>query len=64
MSFTASKKTHCHETYITPDQFESFSKLGYVVFMNNPTAFGTYKAVKITLVEQSKSVANPTLRYG
>ena len=44
------KKTKTIETYILPEEFEQYSKLGYVIFMSRPTAFGTYKAVKIELV--------------
>jgi hypothetical protein len=45
------KKTKTTETFIRPEQFEEFTKQGFVVFMERPTAFGTYKAVKIELLE-------------
>jgi hypothetical protein len=44
------KKTKTIETFIRPEQFEEYAKQGFVVFMERPTAFGTYKAVKIELV--------------
>ena len=45
------KKTKTTETYIRPEQFEEYAKRGFVVFMAHPTAFGTYKAIKIELVK-------------
>jgi len=45
-----SKKTKTTETFILPQQFEEYRKRGFVVFMEHPTAFGTYKAIKIELV--------------
>lgn len=45
-----SKKTKTTETFIRPEQFEEFTKRGFVVFMERPTAFGTFKAVKIEIV--------------
>ena len=45
-----SKKTKTTETFILPEQFEEYTKRGFVVFMGYPTAFGTYKAIKIELV--------------
>ncbi len=47
-----SKKTKTTETFILPEQFEEYTKRGFVVFMGYPTAFGTYKAIKIELVAQ------------
>jgi len=44
------KRTKTIETYILPQEFEQYSKMGYVIFMAKPTVFGTYKAVKIELV--------------
>lgn len=46
-----SNKVKTEETFITPDQFDEFTRNGYVVFMSKPTAFGTYKAVRISLVK-------------
>jgi hypothetical protein len=51
MHFASGKKTETHETFITPDQFEQYTKSGYVIFMTSPTPFGTYKAIKIQLVD-------------
>ena len=45
-----SKKTKTIETFIKPEQFEEYTKRGYVVFLAQPTAFGTFKAIKIELV--------------
>jgi hypothetical protein len=45
------KRTKTIEIYILPEEFEQYSKMGYVIFMANPTVFGTYKAVKIELVD-------------
>lgn len=45
-----SKKTKTTETFIRPEQFEEYKTKGFVVFMEHPTAFGTYKAIKIELV--------------
>ncbi|HEX8356649.1 MAG TPA: hypothetical protein VF610_04525 [Segetibacter sp.] len=45
-----SKKTKTTETFIRPEQFEEYTKLGFIVFMERPTAFGTFKAIKIELV--------------
>jgi len=44
------KKTKTTETFIKPEQFEEYSRRGFVVFMERPTAFGTYKAIKIELI--------------
>lgn len=46
------KKTKTTETFIRPEQFEEYTKKGFVVFMERPTAFGTYKAIKIELVSE------------
>ena len=46
------KKTKTIETFILPDQFEEYTKRGFVVFMERPTAFGTYKAIKIEVVSE------------
>lgn len=45
-----SKRTKTTETFIRPEQFEEYTTKGFVVFMEHPTAFGTYKAIKIELV--------------
>jgi hypothetical protein len=45
------KKTKTIETFIRPEQFDEYTKLGFVVFIERPTAFGTYKAIKIELVK-------------
>jgi len=45
------KKTKTTETFIKPEQFDEYIKRGYVVFIERPTAFGTFKAIKIELVE-------------
>jgi hypothetical protein len=45
------KKTITIETFIRPEQFEEYSKRGYVIFMERPTAFGTYKAIKIEFLK-------------
>lgn len=44
------KKTKTTETFIRPEQFEEYKNKGFVVFMERPTPFGTYKAIKIELV--------------
>lgn len=44
------KKTKTIETFISPEQFEEYTRQGFVVFMERPTAFGTYKAIKIELI--------------
>jgi hypothetical protein len=44
------KKTKTTETFITPEQFEEYVKQGFVVFIERPTAFGTFKAIKVELV--------------
>lgn len=44
------KKTKTTETFIRPEQFEEYTNNGFVVFMERPTPFGTYKAIKIELV--------------
>ncbi len=41
------RKTKTTETFILPEQFEEYTKKGFIIFMERPTAFGTYKAVKI-----------------
>ncbi len=48
----STKKTKTTETFILPDQFDEYTERGFVVFMERPTAFGTYKAIKIELVTQ------------
>lgn len=45
------KKTKTTETFITPEQFEEYTNRGFVIFMARPTTFGTYKAIKIEVVE-------------
>lgn len=47
-----SKKTKTTETFILPEQFEEYTQRGFVVFMERPTAFGTYKAIKIEFVKE------------
>jgi len=47
----SSKKTKTTETFIRPEQFEEYSQQGFIIFMEKPTAFGTYKAIKIELVK-------------
>lgn len=44
------KKTKTTETFIRPKQFEEYTNKGFVVFTERPTAFGTFKAIKIELV--------------
>lgn len=44
------KKTKTTETFIRPEQFEEYTNKGFVVFTERPTAFGTFKAIKIELV--------------
>lgn len=46
------KKTKTTETFILPEQFAEYTTRGFVVFMERPTAFGTYKAIKIELIAQ------------
>ncbi len=46
------KKTKTTETFIRPEQFEEYANKGFVVFMERPTAFGTFKAIKIELVAE------------
>lgn len=46
----STKKTKTTETFIRPEQFEEYAKRGFVVFMERPTVFGTYKATKIEVV--------------
>ena len=46
----SSKKTKTIETFISPAQFEEYTRQGFIIFIERPTAFGTYKAVKIELV--------------
>jgi hypothetical protein len=46
----SSKKTKTTETFILPSQFEEYTRQGYVIFIEKPTAFGTFKAIKIELV--------------
>lgn len=48
----SSKKTKTTETFIRPEQFEEYTKRGFVVFMARPTAFGTYKAIKIEFIKE------------
>ena len=45
------KKTKTTETFIRPQQFAEYTKRGFVVSMERTTAFGTYKAIKIELLE-------------
>ena len=46
------KKRITTETFIGPEQFEEYTKRGYVIFMERPTAFGTYKAIKIEFIKR------------
>ena len=46
------KKTKTTETFIRPEQFEEFTRKGFVVYTERATAFGTYKAVKIELIRE------------
>lgn len=46
------KKTKTTETFIHPEQFEEYANRGFVVFMERPTAFGTFKAIKIELIAE------------
>ena len=46
------KKTKTIETFISPEQFEEYSKRGFIIFMEKPTAFGTYKAIKLEIVTE------------
>jgi hypothetical protein len=45
------KKTKTIETFIRPEQFKEYIERGFVVFVERPTAFGTFKAVKVELVK-------------
>ena len=49
-SIMTTKKTKTTETFIRPEQFEEYAKRGFVVFIERPTAFGTYKAIKIEFI--------------
>lgn len=46
------KRTKTTETFILPEQFDEYTKRGFVVFLERPTAFGTYKAIKIEFVKE------------
>ncbi|MDB5248197.1 MAG: hypothetical protein JWQ40_2591 [Segetibacter sp.] len=46
------KKTKTTETFIRPEQFEEYTKRGFVVFIERPTAFGTFKAIKIEFISK------------
>ncbi len=46
----STKKTKTTETFIRPEQFDEYIAKGFVVFTERPTAFGTFKAIKIELV--------------
>ncbi len=48
----ATKHTKTIETYISPNQFEEYTQLGFVVFITRPTENGKYKAVKIEIVNE------------
>ena len=48
----STKRTKTTETFIMPEQFEEYTKRGFIVFMERPTAFGTYKAIKIEFVAE------------
>ncbi len=48
----STKKTKTTQRFILPEQFEEYTKRGFVVFMERATAFGTYKAIKIELVAE------------
>lgn len=51
------KRTKTSETFIAPEQFDDYSKKGYVIFMTRPTAFGTYKAIKVELISEEQMEA-------
>lgn len=44
------KSIKTSEVFIVPAEFADYTNKGYVIFMSQPTAFGTYKAVKIEVV--------------
>lgn len=47
-----SNKTKTTETYILPNQFEEYSKLGFVVFMAKETDNGTFRAIKVEVLSE------------
>jgi hypothetical protein len=48
------KRTKTSETFISPEQFDDYTRRGYVIFMTKPTAFGTYKAIKVEMITEEQ----------
>jgi hypothetical protein len=48
------KKIKTTETYILPEEFDYYTKLGYVIFMAKPNMFGTYRALKIEVIPEPR----------
>ncbi len=49
------KSTKTTETYILPKEFEEYTEKGFIIFMTQPTAFGTYRAVKIEVLNNQEN---------
>ena len=49
------KRTKTIETFIIPEEFDDYTKRGYVIFLSKPTVFGTYRAVKIEVIKEQVS---------
>ena len=46
------KRTKTLETFIIPEEFDDYTKRGYVIFLSKPTVFGTYRAIKIEVINE------------
>jgi hypothetical protein len=51
MAIDVTKKIETHIAFIFPYQFPFYDKRGYVISYDAPTAFGTFRAVKTTVVD-------------
>ena len=49
-------KTKTTETFILPEEFNYYTQSGYTIFMSKPTMFGTYRAIKIEMVKEIRTV--------
>lgn len=48
-------KTKTTETFILPEEFDYYTQLGYTIFMSKPTMFGTYRALKIEAITDTRA---------
>lgn len=50
------QKTKTTETFILPEEFETYTQKGFTIFMTKPTMFGTYRAVKVEVIKHTEEL--------